>query len=164
MAPAPAPRAQAGEQFTLSNLTDGYIGRFGDSYGSNAADWVELAKGSAGDPSWDDDELTCSGLVVGADFEFFHAAFGAAVDLQRQIVGARLSFRTASWRYASAPRQIFTVTASFVDVPTGAAAQFVPPAPGLFAPIPDDAFFPFAVGPTARTSTGGSTGARRRAR
>lgn len=150
--------SQAEEQYTLSNLTDSYIGRFGDSYGSLASDWVELVKGTAGDPSWDDDTQTCSGMVLGLAYEFFHAKYGAAVDLQQQIVGARLSFRTGAWRFASSPRQLFTVSASFIEVPTGAAAQFIPPAPGLFAPLPDDVFYPFSVSPQ---SIAGSVSGRR---
>jgi hypothetical protein len=157
--PPTPPPPQAGEQYTLQNLTDGYVGRYGDSYGARADDWLELDTADAGTPDWDDDEETCSGLVVGADLTIFSAAYGAAVDLQRQIVGARLRFREGSWRYGTAPRQLYTVAVSFVDVPTGGAAEFVPPAPGLFAPLPDDVFYPFTVTPQAIAASTSSVAA-----
>lgn len=37
------------------------------------------------------------------------------------------------------------MTTSFVEVPTGGFSDFVPPAPSLFAPLPDDVFYPFTV-------------------
>ena len=53
------------------------------------------------------------------------------------------------------------MTTSFLEVPNGGFADFVPPAPSLFAPLPDDVFYPFTVNlpstaslpPRAATST-----------
>lgn len=125
------------------------MGRYGDSYGAAPSDWVALAVGEVGGSSWDEEGQACAGMALGADLQLFHAKFGAAVDLQEQIVGARLTYRTGTWRLASSGRMLFTVAVSFVEVPTGAAAEFVPPPPGLLAPLPEDAFYPFRPTSTA---------------
>lgn len=138
--------AQSEEQPYSQNITDERIGRYGDSQGSSPDDWLQLLKDdSVGDPEWDEDELSCSNLVTAANITVLTSSFGAAVDLQRQVIGARLSFSKSTWRWVQSPRQLYTVTVSFVDVPAGAAAEFVPPPPGIFAPLPDDVFFPFTV-------------------
>jgi hypothetical protein len=132
---------------------------------------------------------------VGADLTFLTARFGAAVDPQASIVGAKLRYRTGTvrrarsaraarpvpprrrrgararaahrtsapparargggrsqWQLGASRRQLFTVTTSFIEVPNGGFGDFVPPTPSLFAPLPDDVFYPFTVNLPATAS------------
>lgn len=154
----PAARCvQDGEQEVLENvIQEERIGRFGDSYGVKSQDWVKLNRESPSDSEWDDDSDTCSNVVLGARLEFITSSYGARVDLQHQIIGARLSFERGTWRYGQAPKQLYTVAVTFVQVPAESIVEFVPDAPTLFAPLPDDVFYPFT------TATGAVQ--RRRAR
>jgi len=141
-------------QPSLGNWTDDFVGRHGDAYEGDRSDWVRvLTPGNPGSADWDEAEKTCSNLVIGADLEVLTSRYGAAVDPQRQVIGVILRYRTEPWNIAANPRQLFTVSVAFSDVPAGDAAEYVPPAPGLFAPLPDDVFYPFTVEVTQAQQT-----------
>jgi len=143
------------DQPYLLNATDERVGRYGDSQGSDPSDWLELIRDDPSkDPKWNEDELACSDLVTAAHITVLTSSYGASVDLQQQVVGVRLSFTKSTWRWVQSPRQLYTVTVAFASVPAGAAAEFVPPPPGIFAPLPDDVFFPFTVTANSITAAG----------
>eukprot|EP00928_Gymnodinium_smaydae_P039583 TRINITY_DN27005_c0_g2_i1.p1 TRINITY_DN27005_c0_g2~~TRINITY_DN27005_c0_g2_i1.p1 ORF type:complete len:677 (+),score=67.37 TRINITY_DN27005_c0_g2_i1:45-2075(+) len=147
------------------------FGRLGNSWTavaalgsiSDASEWVEVEQHPKTEVLDFDEEnpgaastSTCSGAVVGLDYEILWSPFGEVASPQARIVAARAKHRMGEVRFTRAnPAESqafeFTVTASFIRYDTGGEQVDVPPRPELPIWLPHDLFYPFALGSNARS-------------
>ena len=100
----------------------------------------------------------CSSILTHLDIQFLWADFGSSVNPQPAIIGVRVVYIPGTFKYscsnnvdcansgASAQNFFIRASASWIKVPEQKLSQFVPPAPRIIPPIPEDVFYPFKLG------------------
>ncbi|KAJ3303109.1 Tectonic-1 [Kappamyces sp. JEL0829] len=145
---------------TLSSQYINMIGMYGNSSVTNAlSEWISVLDSR---PSWltastSDPNGSCSGLLTDFDIQFLYTALGSSANPQYAIVGARYQYTsgTFQWRCktnaactnyntATLPFPIRN-SVSFVLVSTTGTNLYSPPAPQIWATLPDDVWYPFQV-------------------
>ncbi|KAI8911712.1 hypothetical protein EDD86DRAFT_245973 [Gorgonomyces haynaldii] len=157
------------QTLTASGIT--HVGKFGNANVNNVYDWIPVISNPPDLLSTvGDGYSTCAGIVTSFDVEILYSYYGAAAKPQPAIVGIKYSYTTGTYRWfcenpsycvdpntytsgSSAMGNIGTVTKpfqirssiSFVKVSNVASKLFVPPAPQLINPIPNDVWYPFNI-------------------
>lgn len=127
-----------------------FIGSFGNSSATNldASQWFELARPSQTFPT--SPNATCANMILGAQYQFLFANSGEISNPQPQVIGASYTYDTArdlglvcTTPSCLNPQSVeITVSVSFVDV-SETAVSVLQAQPTIYAPLPEDFFFPF---------------------
>ncbi|CAG9461453.1 unnamed protein product [Pedinophyceae sp. YPF-701] len=154
-----------------ANLTfsgrDIFIGIYGDSDPSVAADWVQVSVESVSDltpMTWSESDLTCSNVVTGLDVEVLTAQIGQIDNPQRVAQLARARFITGAWRWpdgladaAASKPFVLTNSVTFFAREQGDPVERAKKRPSFLPRLPSDAFYPFleeSAGGAAALSAG----------
>jgi len=137
------------------NVSDGYVGVFGNSLPENIHTWIPidtdgLSDGaSARDQNWVGERLTCFGSISSLHYEFLYTEVGNKESPQNKIVSARAFYSNEDWVFrktssSNEQRQTFLLhtTVSFIKF-DAESFDYIPPAPPLMISVPYDVFYPF---------------------
>lgn len=145
-----------------------HIGTLGNSDPWKAWQWTRVGVTAATPTAaWDGTRGVCSGLLAGMDVEFLYTRVGEASNPQRKILAVRVSYPTDTWTFAredvrtardasgATGRQTFLVktTVTWSEWKPIRAVDYIPPAPPLIPPMPNDLWYPF------ETASGAEDGA-----
>lgn len=153
---------------TSSSAAVTHVGTLGNSDPWKAWQWTRIGSTAATPTAaWDGTRGVCSGLLAGMDVEFLYTRVGEASNPQRKILAVRVSYPTDSWAFAredvrtttdaggNTGKQTFFVktTVTWSEWKPIRAVDYIPPAPPLIPPMPNDLWYPF------ETASGAEEGA-----
>jgi tectonic-1/3 len=160
------------QTLTASKLT--HYGTFGNASVNNQYDWIKAIQDPnsavTGTVVQTDTLTTCANLLTNFDIEILYAKLGAATNPQSAIVGVRYKYtpgtfgwicdtpsdcvdpalysggaeNTANIGLTAKPYKLRS-SVTFAKVSENVAKLYVPPAPRLINPIPNDIWYPFNI-------------------
>lgn len=140
------------------DVTEGYVGYFGNADPLDTSQWFSLASPPVGTAwEWNDATSVCSAMITGLSYKFLVGLAGEKSNPQYKIIGSTVQYISQDYRIRvpahdeeSKQRVVFSVSATFVFKENEELKGYTPPPPPGLLTVPYDVFYPFV------TSTGNS--------
>jgi hypothetical protein len=140
--------------YLIVNAT--HVGSWGSSDPLNAADWIAIdaATFSTASQSWTASTTsstgagTCTGIATILNVEFLVVRLGAKSNPQNKVVGARISYDTATIVVPDLDTSVdveMRTVVTFAVLPEGGSQEVIPQAPPLLPKLPRDVLYPLFI-------------------